>query len=196
MPRDPEIAALLDAHRAACADAPSGVAALFARCHEALEKPGRPDPDAGPEQVPVCRHLDDAVAVASGGAAAVARVAHCLSTLSPRLGWKRREGIESDDPGFPEGHANAVLIGAGGLEIHSDVRLGVSLVAPGVTYPDHRHPPEEGYLVLSSGDWRRDHGEWFHRRSGETVHNVPNVWHAMRAGPVPLLAMWMLWTGR
>jgi len=69
------------------------------------------------------------------------------------------------------------------------------LLAPGVEYPDHRHPPEEGYLVMSGGDWRQDHGEWVRRDPGDTVHNVPDIWHAMRAGEAPLLALWMLWTG-
>lgn len=193
MSRDPEIARLLEAHRAACASASGAVMELFDRCHEALATPGRPNRSLEPETLPVCRHLDEAFGAVAPGA--VQGLADCLAGLAPRLAWKRREDIEYTDPGFPDGHANTVLVGAGGFEEHRDVRLGVSLVAPGVTYPDHRHPPEEGYLVLSAGCWRQHHGEWFERASGETVHNVTNIWHAMRAGPVPLLAMWMLWTG-
>ena len=193
MSRQPAIARLLEAHRAACSGESGAVADLFARCHAALAKPGRPNPSHRPRALPVCRHLDAAVAAA--GAGTVGNAAACLAELAPRLAWMRRDDIDHTDPGFPEGHANAALIGAGGLEEHRDVRLGVSLVAPGVTYPDHRHPPEEGYLVLSAGFWRQDRGEWFERASGETVHNVPNIRHAMRAGQVPLLALWMLWTG-
>ena len=196
--RDPDIAALLAAHRAARAGAAGPLAGFFARCDAALEAPGRANPDPGSRQFPVCDRIEAGLAVArADGSPEIARLADCLARLAPRLGWRRREGLESDDPNFPEGHANAVLLGADGLELHRDVRLGVSLLAPGVTYPDHRHPPEEGYLVLSGGDWRQDRGPWFARAPGETVHNVPNIWHAMRAGAeAPLLALWMLWTGR
>jgi quercetin dioxygenase-like cupin family protein len=86
------------------------------------------------------------------------------------------------------------MTGHGGLEEHSSVRFGVSLIAPNIEYPNHQHPPEEGYLVISEGDWRQANGDWFHRKPGDTVHNVPNIWHAMRSGNSPLLAVWMLWT--
>ena len=72
----------------------------------------------------------------------------------------------------------------------------MSLVAPDVVYPRHRHPPEELYVVLSSGRWQQNDEPWFARGSGELVHNPPNIWHAMRAGDVPLLVIWCLWMGR
>ena len=69
------------------------------------------------------------------------------------------------------------------------------LVAPGVRYPDHHHPPEEIYVVLTPGEWRQQDMPWHQPGPGGVVHNPPGIVHAMRAGAVPLLALWFLWLG-
>ena len=71
----------------------------------------------------------------------------------------------------------------------------VSLVAPGITYPDHHHPPEEVYVVLSPGEWKHGGSDWFAPGYGGLVYNVSDTVHAMRAGADPLLAIWCLWVG-
>ena len=193
-PRDPVIAAVLDAHEALAMALPdSSVKPFFERCHAALKTPGTTRPKHRPRVYSVCDHIPEGLRVTAAISPELARLADAFGRLEPRLNWQRRDGLKPKDPRFPEGHANATLIGNDGLEYHDSVRLGVSLIAPTVEYPDHNHPPEEGYLVMSGGDWRQDHGEWFRREPGETVHNVPNIWHAMRAGEAPLLALWMLW---
>jgi hypothetical protein len=193
-PRDPDIAAVLDAHEALAVALPeSSVKPFFERCHAALKTPGTTKPKHQSRVYSVCDHIPEGLRVTASVSPELARLADAFGRLAPRLNWQRRDGLKPKDPLFPEGHANAALIGNDGLEYHDSVRLGVSLIAPMVEYPDHNHPPEEGYLVMSGGDWRQDHGEWFRREPGETVHNVPNIWHAMRAGEAPLLALWMLW---
>ena len=195
-PRDPDITAVLDAHRALASALPeTPVKAFFERCHAALGTPGTPRPDLEPRHFAVCDHIAAGLDVTAAESPALARLAEAFGRLAPRLAWQRREGLKPNDPRFPEGHTNAALIGNDGLEYHGSVRFGVSLLAPGVEYPDHQHPPEEGYLVMSGGEWRQDHGTWFSRKPGGTVHNIPNIWHAMRAGEAPLLALWMLWVG-
>jgi hypothetical protein len=62
-------------------------------------------------------------------------------------------------------------------------------------YLDHRHPPEEIYVVLSDGQWRQAGDPWHEPRIGGLVYNPPNFVHAMRSGERPLLALWFLWTG-
>lgn len=195
--RDPDITALLDSHKAVVATmCDNPVVDFFKRGYEALETPGNVNPNPGTVQLPVCNHIPAALNATAAASPELTRLSETLGKLTPRLGWRKRDGIRAEDPNFPDGHANAVVIGVDGLELHGDVRLGASLVAPGVTYPDHRHPPEEGYLVMSGGSWRQDHGEWFRREPGETVHNVPNIWHAMKANSdTPLVALWMLWVG-
>ena len=67
-------------------------------------------------------------------------------------------------------------------------------MAPETQYPDHRHPPEEIYIVLSGGQWRQADGAWHEPGIGGLVYNPPNIVHAMRATNHPLLALWFLRT--
>jgi hypothetical protein len=66
-------------------------------------------------------------------------------------------------------------------------------MAPYTCYPDHRHPPEEIYLVLSSGQWRQARDPWHEPGIGGLVYNPPGIVHAMRSTERPLLAFWFLW---
>ena len=93
---------------------------------------------------------------------------------------------------FHDGHANADIVGPAGLERRSDVMLGASLVAPDVRYVDHRHPPEEVYIVMSEGEWYREGCGWHTPGIGGIVYNPPDAVHAMRAGNRALLAFWLL----
>ncbi len=146
-------------------------------------------------RLPAAVHLDDALNTARRAAGAVAKVADAFAELEPSLTWHRRPGAENADPAFADGHSNATIVGATGIERRGDVWVGVSLMAPGVRYPDHRHPPEEVYVVLSPGEWRQADGPWFEPGIGAIVYNPPNILHAMRSDTAPLFAAWCLWLG-
>lgn len=153
---------------------------------------------ASPEPVvmPVCDHLEDALSRARAEDGAVAELADALAAIAPRLMWVNRPNGENDDATFKARHANAVVIGEGGLEARDDIRIGMSLLAPETRYPDHRHPPEEIYTVISPGEWKQQaEGEFRAPGIGGFVHNVPNIIHGMRSKEVPLLAVWSLWMG-
>lgn len=121
-----------------------------------------------------------------------------LNDLAPSICWRTsgREGEAS--PGFDQNHANAMLIGPGGIEHRHDVWLGLSLLAPATRYPDHQHKPEETYLVLSPGQFRNHIGpDWFSPGMGGSFYNPPDVVHAMKsAEDAPLLAIWALYPDR
>jgi hypothetical protein len=55
---------------------------------------------------------------------------------------------------------NAMIIASAGLEKRSDVMIGCSLMAPNVRFPDHKHPPEKVYAVLSNGAWCNSITPW------------------------------------
>lgn len=93
---------------------------------------------------------------------------------------------------FRDGHANAMILGPGGLEDRNDLWLGVTLMAPHVRYPDHDHPPEETYLVLSHGEFKQADKDWFSPGIGGSFYNPPGIKHAMRSLDRPLLAFWAL----
>lgn len=126
---------------------------------------------------------------------AVHKVADAFKSLESELSWYRRDDSERIGPPFEEGHGNAHIIGDGGLEERNDVWIGVTLIAPAIEYPRHRHPPEEVYVVLSRGEWFREGEGWFEPGAGGIVYNPPGIIHAMRSSETPLLAFWLLWFG-
>ncbi len=172
----------------------SAAARAASRIFDALRTNAAPSGTA-PTRFPVIDHLPAALDAAARSPAAVARHAAALGALAPQLIWRRRTNVE-DDPSFTTGHANSTIVGPGGIEDRFDVWVGISLIAPGIDYPDHCHPPEEIYLVMSQGDWRQNDGRWHTPGQGGIVYNQPGIVHAMRAGRgAPLLATWCLWSG-
>lgn len=170
-----------------------------------VKKPSAPQE---PVWLPACEYLEGAlenVAINasqeieghshSTGAKSLVAHAQALRALAPKLAWWHRTNELEPDSAFAHSHANATLIGKGGLEERDDVWVGISLMGPGIEYPEHHHPPEEIYLVLSQGHWQRAGAEWFEPGIGGLVHNTPNIRHAFRSGSAPLLATWCLWNG-
>jgi quercetin dioxygenase-like cupin family protein len=194
--RDPDLQRFLDLTgdaiaRRASPSVPAGDAA--ARIFTALARcapRGYPPPSS---RLPVCDHLAAALAAARAAGGKIAALADAFASIEPALAWRRRPGAEGASPDFRDGHANALIVGPGGLEAREDPRVGVSLLAPAVQYPDHRHPPEEVYVALTAGEWRQGDGPWHEPGPGGLVHNPPNIVHAMRSGKTPLLAIWCLW---
>ena len=145
----------------------------------------------GSHRLPACSSLPQALRTAVA-TPALARVAAAFGALEPSLAWSRRDGGPSAGASFMGGHANAMVVGPGGIENRDDAWVGVSLLAPHVRYPDHRHDPEEAYLALSPGEFRQADGRWFEPGVGGTFFNKPGIVHAMRSGQAPLFAVWCL----
>jgi quercetin dioxygenase-like cupin family protein len=163
------------------------------RIFAALKYTGGVNAQNTPARLAACGHLESALSQARGGPDPIPELTDALTAIEPEFAWSRRPGSAQVAGDFDNSHANAVILGDGGLEVRPDVRIGVSLVAPGTHYPRHRHPPEELYVVLSPGEWMQDDNPFAFKRSGDLVHNGPNSWHAMHATDVPLLAIWCLW---
>ena len=203
--RDPALQALLDALMnglsaragdwAGGGEALARVRSALARVAEAApgNPTGNPPGDAPPAvAAELGRALDEARSV--GGPAA--DTAEALAALLPQITWYARQGGEATCEGFADRHALATLVGPadrpGVLEVRDDVRIGVTLVSPETPYPDHRHPPEELYLALTSGAWRQELGPWFEPGPGGAVYNSSNILHGMHSGRAPQLALWCL----
>jgi quercetin dioxygenase-like cupin family protein len=192
--RDADLQAFLDT---ACAafDAfaqDSASRRSLARIFAALERPVTANVQVT-ARLPVCAHLAQAAASENFDHPALRRLANAFAGLEPRLSWRRREArASSASANFAQGHANAMIAGPGGLESRTDVWLGATLLAPHVRYPDHEHPPEETYLVMSDGEFSHGGGPWFRPGVGGTFYNEPGITHAMRSHGEPLLAFWAL----
>jgi Dimethlysulfonioproprionate lyase len=196
--RSPDLELFLAAAEAAICHGmhvPERGAATATRIFRALQVPAPVPGRTGSGRQPVCHHLDAALAQARLHRGPVAALADAFAAIEPGLSWGTRPGAEAHGERFLSGHANATIVGPEGLEVRRDVWIGVSLMAPHTRYPDHNHPPEEVYVVLSRGEWRQGSGPWWQPGSGGLVHNPPNIVHAMRSAELPLLAIWFLWTG-
>lgn len=166
--------------------------AVVSRIAAALNRPVEHSEQPEPKHPPVCRFLDSALETARTKSDGLARLADALENLRPSLTWAPRSGADGSDPEFQNGHANAILVGPTGIEVRNDVWIGMTLMAPNLRYPDHRHPPEEAYLALSSGEWWKEGDDWFAPGIGGTLYNAPNILHAMRSNADPFLAIWCL----
>lgn len=144
------------------------------------------------ERLPVCRYLDAVHTDMAAAASPLPEIAAAFAAIEGDLRWMRRKGASPENQPFYDGHANAMLIGPGGLEDREDVMVGVSLMAPHILYPDHDHPPEEVYLAFTDGAWWNAGMDWTEPGPGGLIYNSPGILHAMRSGPKPFLALWML----
>ncbi|MCP4932974.1 MAG: transcriptional regulator [bacterium] len=117
-------------------------------------------------------------------------LANAVMEISDWLPWYKRSTPISS--AFEKGHANAEIIGPRGLEIREDFTIGVTIMRPFLTYPDHHHPSEEVYIALSEGFWRQETGPWKSPGPGGYVYNPPDILHSMQAAETPLFAVWCL----
>jgi hypothetical protein len=161
----------------------------------ALEAPSGIQRSEPGSRLPVCSELRRALAVETTHDS-LRRLLERFESIEPSLQWRRRLIYdESASENFAQGHANTVIIGPGGIEDRRDVWLGASLLAPKVRYPNHRHEPEEVYLVLSEGEFRQAEESWFSPGVGGSFYNPPWIKHAMRSATAPLFAFWVLQVG-
>lgn len=140
----------------------------------------------GAERLPVCDWIAPALAACD------APLARGFAALSGELRWRRRASADPAQAGFWNGHANAMILGPGGIEDRSDLWIGATVMAPGTVYVDHDHPPAEVYLTLSPGEWWNAAMDWTDPGPGGFIYNPPGIRHAMRAGKAPFLALWFL----
>lgn len=143
-----------------------------------------------PARLPVCDWLDAALALGRDGPRGP--VVRALRALAPDLHWTRRQAAQGAVQPFRDGHGNAMLFGPGGIEERGDLWVGVTLMAPGMTYAEHDHPPEEIYLSLTPGEWWNAAMDWTDPGATRLVYNPPGIRHAMRSGKTPFLALWFL----
>ena len=144
-----------------------------------------------PQQQPACRHLPECFAELEKTGGNLGKLAAALREIEPHLSWnnqseRRKSAMLADN------YADTFIVGPGGFAPSSEIEIGISVMAPQITYPDHRHPPEELYLVLSEGEWRQNADAWHEPGVGGVVYNPADIVHAMRAGTKPLFAIWCL----
>lgn len=145
------------------------------------------------ERLPVCQHnVDAALAGLAAANTPLPELGSAFAAVEANLKWGRRKGAEAVGEPFFSGHANAMLVGPGGIEQRDDVWIGVTVMAPDIVYPDHDHPPEEVYIALSPGEWWNAEMDWTEPGPGGVIYNPRGIRHAMRSHGAPFLALWFL----
>lgn len=139
---------------------------------------------------PACAHLDDCYRNLEAADVPVRQLGAAFMSIAPALPWARSHRASAAP--LAETYAGALIVGPGGAVESDQLQIGVSLMAPGITFPDHQHPPEEVYIALSPGEWRQNADPWVEPGIGGLIYNPPNIVHAMRSGEAPFLAIWCL----
>lgn len=145
-----------------------------------------------PNQLPVNRLIAAAWSEMEAGPSPLPEIASAFMAFEPHLNWQRRRSATPEDGAFGNNHANAMLIGPGGIEQREDVWVGVTLMAPESRYVDHDHPPEEVYMAFTDGEWWNAGMPWTRPGPGGFIYNPPGIRHAMRSGTGPMLSVWLL----
>jgi mannose-6-phosphate isomerase-like protein (cupin superfamily) len=144
---------------------------------------------APPTLQPVVRHVEGMPPLAGGGSEALARA---IAVAADALAWRPPYPELKGDPSyarFLDGYSYVNLAGPQGPVVTPDLGLFVTIQAPGITYPAHRHDAFEVYYVIAGrGEWKRGDESWTVREPGTFVVHGSQEAHAMRTGAEPLLA--------
>lgn len=87
--------------------------------------------------------------------------------------------------------ANGEGIGPDGRLKHNEVILGLFLLGPRVTYPEHAHPAEEFYIVLTGNpEFKLGSGNFVLQEAGAVVLHHSDISHAIRTSSEPCFAIY------
>jgi hypothetical protein len=135
-------------------------------------------------------HLQRALANVAASLPRFAAIKDSLFNVAERLTWRRGRGGPFASLNFETAHAHAVIVGPGGMEERSDVRLGLTLMAPYSRFPDHVQFHSRVFMLLSDGEVCLDDSNWFRAIAGTIFFNEAGRKFAMRCTAEPLLAIW------
>lgn len=184
MARSAALAGFLSAVETALGRVTGPGAAVGGECVHRWQTEGAARPN--PARLPVCDYISPTLT------AHPSPLATAFAAIEGALHWQRRLTADPANTAFWNGHANAMILGPGGLEDRNDLWAGATIMAPDTLYDTHTHPPAEVYLPLSPGHWWNAEMEWTDPGLDGFIYNPPGIKHAMRAEKTPFLALWVL----
>ncbi len=105
--------------------------------------------------------------------------------------WTEFYEADSWSKSFLPSFANGEGIGPDGRLQHDEIILGLFLLGPNTVYPEHAHPAEEFYLVLTGNPEFNVGGKGFEfHEAGSVVLHHSNVSHAIRTSDEPFYAIY------
>ncbi|SFU06164.1 dimethylsulfonioproprionate lyase family protein [Sedimentitalea nanhaiensis] len=117
-----------------------------------------------------------------------------LSAAVRDLFW-RRPGFGRLPASLTDNMAVTEILGPDGMFAARNLRFGLLLQGPWVSYPSHRHAAGELYHILrGQAEWQVGVGPARLQEAGAFIHHLPGQPHGMRTGAGGMLALWG-WTG-
>lgn len=146
--------------------------------------------DATVQPMQQMRALDHLSAVLRLGTGVTRSLCVSVERLRNELQWRQNPNYAGAE--FLDGYAYCELIGLRGHLHHSGVALGLLLLGPHITYPEHVHEAAEIYAVVAGqAEWLQGDRMWRGRAPGELIHHASMEPHAMRTSDQPLLAAYL-----
>ncbi len=109
--------------------------------------------------------------------------------------WRQPYQIDDFGLEFFNGTAWFPIADVEGPIVYSNGLMEVMLLDSRITYPSHKHSPEELYVILAGEIlWQSEHNEACWKGAGDVIHHLPHVTHSIKAGDEPVLIL-NLWRG-
>jgi quercetin dioxygenase-like cupin family protein len=154
----------------------------------------RPAPSAH-KRLPVCRHLDAAIAGAQS--TPLQDIATAIARLANTSAWTQNPNYlaRPPSPSFLDSYGYVEWVGPGRAIDNTAIRVGILMLGPSTEYPGHCHPAEEVYHVVSGHAlWSKGSAPWRKEPPGTAIHHAPHIPHATKTLADPLLALYC-WSG-
>ena len=133
----------------------------------------------------------------------VSPIVDLLIDMQNDLRWRQNPNYNDNllGKGYMDNYCHSQLVGQEAFYQHPDILLGFYLQGDGLYYPDHNHPAQEVYTVLSGrAKWRQSSevsgGVWQEKQSGDFIFHDSLEYHAMHTDieREPLIALYA-WYG-
>src|SRR5262249_54819700 len=137
--------------------------------------------------VPVSAWFDRALARCE---APTAHLREPLAALRDALHWRQNPTYANAE--FLGRYGYCELLGPSGHVRDASLAVGLLLLAPHTTYPEHAHAARETYAVIAGrAQWRQGDRTWCEHAPGTLIEHRPHEPHAMRTADEPLLAAYV-----
>lgn len=171
-------------------DAPLMPKRLAGKVFEKLIRPGRFSVEELPAQPDQMGFFHAGLQNLSRQSDLFDNLAANLRALSPRLQWAKNGTGPFASRGFERAHAHAVIVGPTGVEQRTDVRIGITALAPYTRFPDHTQFQPRSFLALSALEFCTEQESWREMKIGDVCYGGGNEIVAMRCTANPFLMLW------
>lgn len=113
-----------------------------------------------------------------------------LLAIFGRLDWYKGKHGPFGSVNFGENHQHALLVGPGALEHRTNLRIGLTVLAPYARFPDHHQTHSRVFLPLTFGEFRFGDDDWMYSSYGEVLFNEAERQCAIRCTAKPLVTLW------